>query len=192
MSKKSKITLKNKNLFLKKIEKIVNEETKRINSRYLYQHTYKTTNLVAQKMYLDLQSWYDQYEPKSYTRSADGKNLLSTVTIVKYKTNKKYNYHFAVKLDYTTMVRRVIKNSYNQHLSFQKEDFRLGLIDIITNTEYGGIPGKLGKYHKQIDLFGNAENLIESQINNAEIKEIVQKGYMEMSQRYGIKIKTKR
>lgn len=192
MAKKSKITLKNQRSFVKKMEKMMNDTTKEVNKRYLYQHTYKVANMAAKSIYSDLLDWYNEYEPKKYTRAEDGKNLLSSVTIVKYKTIKKYNYRFGVKLDYTQMSKRVIKNSFNQHLSFKREDFRLGLIDIITNPNYGSIPGILGNYHNQTDVFKSARRVVNSEINDVEIIKIATEGYKRHLQQYGIKIKTKR
>lgn len=194
MAKKSKVTLKNQNAFIKKLNNIMNNETKNINNRYLYQHTQKITNLAAKKMYSELSQWYNEYTPEVYIRSKDGSNLLSSITIVKYKTTKRYNYTFGLKLDYRQMNMKVLKNNpFNQHLSFSGEDFRLGLIDIITNTDYGHIPGILGYHHSQVDLFGSAEEFIKSEINIAEIKDISLKSYeADLSKKHGIKIKTKR
>lgn len=193
MAKKTRITLKNKNAFVRKLNTVMRDETKEVNERYLYQHTQKITNIAAGKMYKELKEWYDKYTPKKYVRSPDGENLLSTVTIIKYVTRKKYNYTFGLKLDYTKMNLNIIEgNPFPQHMTFDGDDFRLGLIDIITNTDYGHIPGILGRYHSQVDLFGSAENFIKENINKVKITEIASEAYDEVSAKHGIKIKTKR
>lgn len=193
MAKKTRITLKNKNAFVRKLNTVMRDETKEVNERYLYQYTQKITNMAAGKMYKELKEWYDQYTPKKYVRSPDGENLLSTVTTIKYVTRKKYNYTFGLKLDYTKMNLNIIEgNPFPQHMTFDGDDFRLGLIDIITNTDYGHIPGILGYHHSQVDLFGSAENFIKENINKVKITEIVSEAYDEVSAKHGIKIKTKR
>lgn len=193
MAKKTRITLKNKNAFVRKLNTVMRDETKEVNERYLYQYTQKITNMAAGKMYKELKEWYDQYTPKKYVRSPDGENLLSTVTTIKYVTRKKYNYTFGLKLDYTKMNLNIIEgNPFPQHMTFDGDDFRLGLIDIITNTDYGHIPGILGYHHSQVDLFGSAENFIKENINKVKITEIASEAYDEVSAKHGIKIKTKR
>lgn len=193
MAKKTRITLKNKNAFVRKLNTVMRDETKEVNERYLYQYTQKITNMAAGKMYKELKEWYDQYTPKKYIRSPDGENLLSTVTTIKYVTRKKYNYTFGLKLDYTKMNLNIIEgNPFPQHMTFDGDDFRLGLIDIITNTDYGHIPGILGYHHSQVDLFGSAENFIKENINKVKITEIASEAYDEVSTKHGIKIKTKR